>query len=76
MNTRAHPRLSAFICGFALCSPFASPAAFCADFPPDRAQKVLRYAFERAETTFDPQKTSDVYSNFVESAIFDAPLDY
>jgi len=46
------------------------------DFPPDRAKKVLRYAFERAETTFDPQKTSDVYSNFVESAIFDTPLDY
>jgi ABC-type transport system substrate-binding protein len=37
---------------------------------------VLRYAFERAETTLDPQKTSDVYSNFVESAIFDTPLDY
>jgi ABC-type transport system substrate-binding protein len=45
-------------------------------FPPDRAQKVLRYAFERAETTLDPQKTSDVYSNFVESAIFESPLDY
>jgi ABC-type transport system substrate-binding protein len=39
-------------------------------------RKVLRYAFERAETTFDPQKTSDIYSNFVESSIFDAPLDY
>ena len=45
-------------------------------FPADRAQKVLRYAFERAETTLDPQKTSDVYSNFVESAIFETPLDY
>ena len=54
----------------------AACAAHAADFPPDRAQKVLRYAFERAETTFDPQKTSDVYSNFVESAIFDTPLDY
>ena len=51
-------------------------AAVAADFPPDRAQKVLRYAFERAETTLDPQKTSDVYSNFVESAIFETPLDY
>ena len=39
-------------------------------------QKVLRYAFERAETTIDPQKTSDIYSNFIESSIFDAPLDY
>jgi ABC-type transport system substrate-binding protein len=54
----------------------AGSAAVAADFPPDRAQKVLRYAFERAETTFDPQKTSDVYSNFVESAIFETPLDY
>src|SRR4051812_4647401 len=38
--------------------------------------KVLRYAFERAETTLDPQKTSDIYSNFLESSIFEAPLDY
>ncbi|HET7730651.1 MAG TPA: ABC transporter substrate-binding protein [Usitatibacter sp.] len=37
---------------------------------------MLRYAFERAETTLDPQKTSDVYSNFIESAIFESPLDY
>ncbi len=50
--------------------------AAAADFPPDRAQKVLRYAFERAETTLDPQKTSDIYSNFIESAIFETPLDY
>ena len=54
----------------------AAAWAHAADFPADRAQKVLRYAFERAETTFDPQKTSDVYSNFVESAIFETPLDY
>ncbi|HET6264787.1 MAG TPA: ABC transporter substrate-binding protein [Usitatibacter sp.] len=54
----------------------AASAALAADFPADRSQKVLRYAFERAETTLDPQKTSDVYSNFVESAIFDTPLDY
>ncbi len=54
----------------------AAAAAHAADFPADRDRKVLRYAFERAETTFDPQKTSDLYSNFIESAIFDAPLDY
>ncbi|HUP97766.1 MAG TPA: ABC transporter substrate-binding protein [Usitatibacter sp.] len=46
------------------------------DFPPGRDKKVLRYAFERAETTLDPQKTSDIYSNFIESAIFETPLDY
>jgi len=50
-------------------------AAACAAHAAD-PNKVLRYAFERAETTLDPQKTSDVYSNFVESAIFETPLDY
>jgi ABC-type transport system substrate-binding protein len=38
--------------------------------------KVLRYAFEIAETTLDPQKASDVYSNTLNSAMFDSPLDY
>ncbi|MEO7744479.1 MAG: ABC transporter substrate-binding protein, partial [Usitatibacter sp.] len=38
--------------------------------------KVLRYAFDDAETTADPQKVSDIYSIFVISAIFDSPLDY
>src|SRR3954466_426705 len=51
-------------------------AVHAADPFPDRDRKVLRYAFERAETTFDPQKTSDIYSNFVESSIFESPLDY
>ena len=27
--------------------------------------KVLRYAFEVAETTMDPQKVSDVYSSII-----------
>lgn len=38
--------------------------------------KVLRYAFEIAETSFDPQKVSDVYSSIVNNAVFDAPLRY
>src|SRR3954465_7919397 len=38
--------------------------------------KVLRYAFEIAETSFDPQFTSDVYSNIANQAMFDAPLTY
>jgi ABC-type transport system substrate-binding protein len=38
--------------------------------------KVFRYAFEIAETSFDPQKISDVYSNIVNDAMFDAPLKY
>jgi ABC-type transport system substrate-binding protein len=40
------------------------------------ANKVLRYAFEIAETTFDPQKISDVYSNIIVGGMFDAPLEY
>ena len=38
--------------------------------------KVLRYSFEVAETTFDPQKISDLYSNIVVDALFDTPLRY
>jgi ABC-type transport system substrate-binding protein len=44
-------------------------------YQPD-PNKVLRYAFEIAETTLDPHKISDVYSNIVLQAIFDAPLQY
>ena len=39
-------------------------------------QKVYRYAFEIAETSFDPQRINDVYSNIVNNAMFDAPLAY
>src|SRR6185312_371604 len=39
-------------------------------------QKVLRYAFEIAETSFDPQQVSDVYSNIVNQGMFEAPLTY
>jgi len=38
--------------------------------------KVLRYAFEIAETSFDPMFISDVYSNIANQAMFDAPLGY
>src|SRR5689334_19515852 len=38
--------------------------------------KVLRYAFEVAETSFDPTRISDLYSNIVNGAMFDAPLNY
>ena len=39
-------------------------------------EKVLRYAFEVAETSFDPHKISDVYSNIANKAMFDTPLRY
>ncbi len=38
--------------------------------------KVLRVVFPAAETGFDPQASSDVYSNHVIRAIFDAPYRY
>ena len=38
--------------------------------------KVMRYAFEIAETGFDPAQTSDWYSSYVFSNIFDTPLTY
>ncbi|MFN5995341.1 MAG: ABC transporter substrate-binding protein, partial [Betaproteobacteria bacterium] len=38
--------------------------------------KVLKYAFETAETGFDPAQTSDWYSSYVFSNIFDTPLTY
>lgn len=39
-------------------------------------KKVLRYAFEIAETGFDPVQLSDLYSRIIARHIFDAPLRY
>ena len=38
--------------------------------------KVFRYAFPIAETSLDPQRISDLYSNILNAAMFDAPLKY
>jgi len=38
--------------------------------------KTFRYAWQIAETTFDPQKIIDLYSNIAASAMFDPPLRY
>ncbi|MEO8526520.1 MAG: ABC transporter substrate-binding protein [Caldimonas sp.] len=40
------------------------------------AEKVLRYAFQVAETGFDPVQISDIYSRIVTAHIFDAMLTY
>ncbi len=40
------------------------------------AEKVLRYAFEVAETGFDPAQVSDVYSRIVTAQIFDSLYGY
>lgn len=39
-------------------------------------EKVLRYAFQIAETGFDPAKVSDLYSRILTAHIFDSPLTY
>ncbi len=38
--------------------------------------KTIRFAFLIAETSFDPAKVSDLYSNIINEAIFDSPLTY
>ncbi len=47
-------------------------------FPASAADpaKVFRYSFLIAETSFDPQRVSDVYSGIVNSGMFDTPLKY
>ncbi|HET6264785.1 MAG TPA: ABC transporter substrate-binding protein [Usitatibacter sp.] len=55
----------------ALLALAAAPLCGAADAP-----KLFRYAFEIAETSFDPHRISDVYSNIVNQGMFDAPLTY
>src|SRR6185312_272676 len=52
----------------------ASAASFAQ--APAAPQKVFRYAWSVAETTFDPQKIQDLYSDIANNAMFDAPLTY
>ncbi len=58
-------RVIAGVCAVALA--LVAPLAQAAD--PD---KVLRVAFPIAETGFDPQAAGDIYSQYVDRAIFDA----
>ncbi len=51
-----------------------SQGAFCADSKP--REKVLRYAFEIAETGFDPAQISDAYSRTAAENMFDALYHY
>src|SRR5689334_18420996 len=59
--------LAAALCAAAAASFAQAPAA---------PQKVFRYAWPVAETTFDPQKIQDLYSDIANNAMFDAPLTY
>jgi ABC-type transport system substrate-binding protein len=50
--------------------------ACAAAVAPGAEPKTLRYAFEIAETGFDPVEISDVYSRAITTNIFDTPLRY
>src|SRR6185503_2457358 len=52
--------------------------ALAAVFPASAADngKVFRYAFQVAETGFDPAEVSDLYSSNIIANIFDPPLTY
>ena len=43
---------------------------------PAAKEKVLRYAFEVAETGFDPAQVTDAYSRIINASIFDALYTY
>jgi len=63
---------AAFVVGVALATvPVANAQA-----PAPADQKVLRYAFLIAETTFDPPQITDLYSRTVAAGIFEAPLEF
>ncbi|MGH8519711.1 MAG: ABC transporter substrate-binding protein, partial [Panacagrimonas sp.] len=42
--------------------------------PPAAAEKVLRYAFQVAETGFDPAQINDLYSSIIVNHIYDSPV--
>src|SRR5438094_10545812 len=44
--------------------------------PAAAAEKTLRYAFQVAETGFDPAQVNDLYSAIIFSHLLDAPLTY
>jgi len=52
------------------------PAASTAPAPNEAGQKVLRYAFEIAETSLDPVKLSDLYSRTLTPHIFEGLYTY
>ncbi len=55
-------------------APFAPAAAAQVSGP--NGKKILRYAFEVAETGFDPAAINDLYSRIVTSHIFESPYCY
>ena len=62
---------TAACCAIFLATAFSASALAQAD-----PNKVLKYAFEVAETGFDPAQIADWYSTVINEQIFDAPLKY
>jgi ABC-type transport system substrate-binding protein len=54
----------------------ASLALACGVAKPQAPEKVLRYSFRVAESSFDPAQITDLYSRTVVASIFEAPLEY
>ena len=59
--------------GCVLAAFFGSVGLHAQDRP---GEKILRYAFEIAETGFDPAQISDVYSRIATSSMFDSLYGY
>ena len=64
--------MARFIAALLMCGAAGTHAAGDAPAP----AKVLRYAFLIAESSFDPAQVTDLYSNIVNNAMFEAPLEY
>lgn len=67
------------VCGLlaaAFTGAFSSTAAAQQPAAAAAPQKVLRYAFQVAETGFDPAQISDTYSRTITPHIFEAPYQY
>ena len=65
-------RLVTLACGFLAAAALAAAASASAADP----TKVYRITFPVAETSFDPARVSDLYSNTVNEAIFERLLTY
>ena len=66
------------VVGLAVMAPAGSAGPAIAQTSPGHEappQKMLRYAFLMAQTTFDPAQITDLYSRTVAASIFDAPLE-
>ena len=64
--------------GLSVMAPAASAGPVIAQTSPGheaQPQKMLRYAFLIAQTTFDPAQITDLYPRTVAASIFDAPLE-